>query len=125
MSELWFTKDHEWVRVDNGEGTVGVSDYAQKQLGDMVFIDLPAIGVTFAQGDTAAVAESVKAASEVYAPVSGVVEAINADLNNTPSMVNEDPYGQGWFFRMHLTSPSDLTSLMDETAYEAYINELG
>ncbi|CCG09043.1 glycine cleavage system protein GcvH [Pararhodospirillum photometricum] len=122
MSTLYFTEDHEWIRVDaDGEGTVGVTDHAQQQLGDIVFVELPAVGATLARNGEAAVVESVKAASEVYAPVSGVVTAVNVDLPEAPGTVNEDPMGEGWFFRVKLTDLSELDDLMDQDAYDAFV----
>jgi len=119
-----YTKDHEWIRVDGDTGTVGITDYAQEQLGDIVFIELPDIGKVLAQGDEAATVESVKAASEVYAPAGGEVIEANAALADNPALVNEQPVGEGWFFKLQLSSPGDLESLMDETGYAAYCKEL-
>ena len=121
MPTIKFTKDHEYVSVDGDIATVGITDYAQSQLGDVVFVELPASGKTLKQGDEAAVVESVKAASEVYAPVSGTVVEINAGLPDSPSDVNEDPLGKGWFVKIRLSNPAELDALMDEAAYQAHI----
>jgi len=121
MPTIKFTKDHEYVSVDGDIATVGITDYAQSQLGDLVFVELPASGKTLKQGDEAAVVESVKAASEVYAPVSGTVVEINAGLPDSPSDVNEDPLGKGWFVKIKLSNPAELDALMDEAAYQAHI----
>jgi glycine cleavage system H protein len=121
MPVVRFSKDHEYVSVEGDVATVGITDYAQSQLGDVVFVELPATGKALKQGDEAAVVESVKAASEVYAPVSGTVIAVNEALPDSPSAVNEDPLGQGWFFRVKLSDPAELETLMDEAAYKALI----
>ncbi|MEH3158753.1 MAG: glycine cleavage system protein GcvH [Sphingomonas taxi] len=120
----YFTEDHEWVDVDGDIGTVGISEYAQGQLGDIVFVDVPEDGKQLAKGDEAAVVESVKAASDVYAPVSGNVIEGNGALVDDPSLVNSDAEGEGWFFKITLSDPSELESLMDETAYEAFVAKL-
>ncbi|MCM8729426.1 glycine cleavage system protein GcvH [Hephaestia sp. GCM10023244] len=120
----YFTEDHEWVDVDGDTGTVGITDYAQGQLGDIVFVDVPDEGRTFAKGDDAAVVESVKAASDIYAPVSGSVIEGNAALGDTPGLVNEDAEGEGWMFRLTLSDPDELKALMDESAYEAFVAKL-
>ena len=120
----YFTEDHEWVDVDGDIGTVGITDYAQGQLGDIVFVDVPADGRRLAKGDEAAVVESVKAASDVYAPASGNVIEGNAALADQPDLVNSDPEGEGWFFRLTLSNASELEALMDETAYEAFVAKL-
>ena len=119
-----FTKDHEWIRVDGDIGTVGITDYAQEQLGDIVFVELPEIGKQLAAGDEAATVESVKAASEVYAPAGGTVTAANEALTENPALVNESPEAEGWFFQLRLSSAGDLDSLMDDAAYKAYCQEL-
>ena len=116
-----YTKDHEYILVEGDTGTVGISDYAQGQLGDVVFVELPAIGKTLSQGDDAAVVESVKAASEVFAPVSGVVTAVNPELEANPALVNEDPAGKGWFMRLKLSNPAELDELMTEEAYADFV----
>ena len=120
----YFTEDHEWIELDGEIGTVGITDYAQGQLGDIVFVDVPEEGKELTKGDEAAVVESVKAASDVYTPVSGTVIEGNAALAETPALVNEDPEGDGWFFKLTLTDTSELDGLMDEGAYEAFVAKL-
>ena len=120
----YFTQDHEWVDVDGDIGTVGISEYAQSQLGDVVFIDVPEAGKTLSKGDEAAVVESVKAASDVYSPVSGTVTEGNAALTDDSSLVNSDAEAAGWFFKLTLSDPSELDSLMDEAAYAAFVEGL-
>lgn len=120
----YFTQDHEWIDVDGETGTVGISDYAQSQLGDIVFVEVPEEGKSLSKGDDAAVVESVKAASDVYAPVSGTVIEGNAALADDSSLVNSDPEGEGWFFKITLTDASELDQLMDETAYAAFVEKL-
>jgi glycine cleavage system H protein len=120
----YFTRDHEWVRIDGDAAYVGITDYAQSQLGDVVYVELPAVGKTFAKGDEAAVVESVKAASDVYAPVSGVVVAVNDALEKSPAMINDAAEGDGWFLKLTLTEPSELDGLMDEAAYRAFVETL-
>jgi glycine cleavage system H protein len=120
----YYTEDHEWIDVDGDIGTVGISEYAQSQLGDVVFVDVPADGRELTKGDEAATVESVKAASDVYAPASGTVLEGNAALTDTPELVNSDAEGDGWFFRITLTDPSELDELMDESAYEAFVAKL-
>lgn len=120
----YFTEDHEWIDVDGETGTVGISEYAQGQLGDIVFVDVPEEGKQLAKGDEAAVVESVKAASDVYSPVSGHVIEGNTALGDDPSLVNSYPEGEGWFFKITLSDTSELEELMDETAYEAFVAKL-
>ncbi|MBB3347094.1 glycine cleavage system protein GcvH [Sphingomonas citri] len=120
----YFTEDHEWIEVEGQTGTVGISDYAQGQLGDIVFVEAPDSGRSLSKGDEAAVVESVKAASDVYAPVSGTVTEGNPALADEPSLVNSDPEGEGWFFKLTLSDPSELEALMDETAYAAFVAKL-
>jgi glycine cleavage system H protein len=120
----YFTEDHEWVDVDGDTGTVGISDYAQGQLGDIVFVDVPEEGKELSKGDDAAVVESVKAASDVYSPVSGTIIETNSDLADTPGLVNEDAGGDGWFFKLTLSDTSELDGLMDEVAYDAFCAKL-
>jgi glycine cleavage system H protein len=120
----YFTEDHEWVDVDGDTGTVGITDYAQGQLGDIVFVDLPEEGKELSKGDDAAVVESVKAASDVYSPVSGTIIETNSDLADTPGLVNEDAGGDGWFFKLTLSDTSELDGLMDEVAYDAFCAKL-
>ena len=125
MSGLKYSKDHEWVRVDGDVGTVGISDYAQEQLGDVVYVELPEVGTTVAQNEEAAVVESVKAASEVYAPVSGEVVEVNQALEDAPALVNGDATGEGWFLKLRLSAPGELDGLMDAAAYTEYVAGLG
>lgn len=120
----YYSKDHEWVRVEGDAATVGVTDYAQGQLGDVVFVELPPVGTALRQGKDAAVVESVKAASDVYAPISGVVTEVNAALEADPSLVNSAPDSEGWFFRMTVGDSGELGGLMDEDAYAAFRAEL-
>jgi glycine cleavage system H protein len=120
----YFTEDHEWIQVDGQTGTIGISNYAQGQLGDIVFVDVPEQGKSLAKGDEAAVVESVKAASDVYSPVSGAVTEGNPALTDEPGLVNTDPEGEGWFFKLTLSDPSELDALMDEAAYEAFVAKL-
>ena len=125
MSGLKYSKDHEWVRVEGDVGTVGISDYAQEQLGDVVYVELPEVGRTVAQNEEAAVVESVKAASEVYAPVSGEVVEVNQALEDDPALVNGDATGEGWFLKLRLSAPGELDGLMDDAAYAEYVAGLG
>ena len=125
MSGLKYSKDHEWVRVEGDVGTVGISDYAQEQLGDVVYVELPEVGRTVAQNEEAAVVESVKAASEVYAPVSGQIVEVNQALEDDPALVNGDPTGEGWFLKLRLSAPGELDGLMDDAAYAEYVTGLG
>ena len=122
MLPVRFTREHEWIRVEDGIGVVGITDYAQEQLGDVVFVELPAIGMAIEKGAQAAVVESVKAASEVYAPVSGEVVAVNEDLGEEPGRVNSDAMGAGWFFKLRLANPSEVDALLDEAAYKALLD---
>ena len=124
MSETRYTKDHEWIRRDGDSAVVGISTYAQEQLGDVVYVELPAIGKTFAKGAEAAVVEAVKAASEVYAPVSGEVVAINDALEDAPATVNEDAEGKGWFLKLKLADPSELDGLMTAQQYKDFLATL-
>ena len=121
---LYFTKDHEWVRVDGNTATVGISDHAQAALGDIVFAEVPDAGRTLAKGDEAAVVESVKAASDVYAPVGGTVTEANAALGDDPALVNRDAEGEGWFFKLALSDPAEVDGLMDEAAYHEWCQTL-
>ncbi len=123
MSRL-YTQDHEWIDVAGGEATVGITDYAQGQLGDVVFVDLPDAGRAVTKGGEAAVVESVKAASDVYAPVSGTVTESNPALADDPSLVNSAPEGEGWFFKLTLSDASELDGLMDKAAYDAFVASL-
>ncbi len=119
-----FTKDHEWVRVEGDVGTVGITDYAQSQLGDIVYVELPEAGKKLAKSGEAAVVESVKAASEVYAPVSGEVTEVNGALEATPGAVNEDAQGKGWFFKLRLENAAELEDLMTEDQYNEFVASL-
>jgi glycine cleavage system H protein len=121
MADTRYTKDHEWVRVDGDIAVVGITDYAQEQLGDVVYVELPEVGRTVAQGKEAAVVESAKAASEVYAPLSGEVVAVNDEIVGDPAKVNADAMGEGWFLKLRVADPKELDSLMDEAAYQAFV----
>ncbi len=121
MSNVLFTEDHEWISVDGDVATVGITDHAQEQLGDVVFVDLPDVGKQVAKGDEAAVVESVKAASEIYAPLSGEIVEVNGDLAGEPSKVNEDAEGAAWFVKIKLSDNSELDGLMDDAAYKAFV----
>jgi len=121
---LYFTKEHEWIRVDGDVATVGISNHAQEALGDIVFAEVPDAGKTLSKGDDAAVVESVKAASDVYAPVGGEVVEGNAALVDDPSLINRDPEGEGWFFKLKLSDTSELDGLMDEAAYRDWVATL-
>ena len=125
MAEIRYTKDHEDIRLDGDVATVGITDYAQGQLGDVVFVDLPAIGKKVTKGGEAAVVESVKAASEVYAPVAGEIVAVNEALTDAPATVNEDATGKGWFVKIRVADTGELADLMDQAAYESYVASLG
>lgn len=120
----YFTKDHEWIAVEGDEATVGITDYAQSQLGDITFVELPCAGSEVGKGDSASVVDSVKAASDVYAPVSGTVTVANAALEEQPELVNSDPEGEGWLWKMTLSEAAELDGLMDEASYQAYVAEL-
>lgn len=120
----YFTQDHEWIEVDGDAGTVGITDYAQGQLGDITFVELPEAGATLAKGDAPCVVDSVKAASDVYAPVSGTVTEANGALADEPELVNTDPEAGGWLFRLSLSDAGELSGLMDRAAYDAYVAEL-
>lgn len=120
----YFTKDHEWIAVEGNEATVGITDYAQSQLGDITFVEVPATGIAVGKGDSASVVDSVKAASDVYAPVSGTVTVANNALEEQPELVNTDPEGEGWLWKMTLSDSSELDALMDEAGYQAFVAEL-
>ncbi len=125
MSDVRYTEDHEWIRSEEGGvATVGITDYAQEQLGDLVFVELPDVDKEIAQGEEAAVLESVKAAGEVKAPASGTVIEVNEALGDDPSTINSDPQGEGWFLRLKLSDPGELDSLMNEEAYKAFLADL-
>ena len=125
MPVVRFTQEHEWIRVEDGIGVVGITDYAQQQLGDVVFVELPAVGTKLGKGEQAAVVESVKAASEVYAPVSGEIVAINDALADEPGQVNAGPMDEGWFLKIRLSDEHELTELLDEAAYAELVRSLG
>ena len=123
MSQIYYTEEHEWLKVDDNIGTVGITSYASEQLGDIVFVELPEIGKNAEKGKDIAVVESVKAASEVYSPVSGIIVKTNEDLNSSPEIVNEDPLGRGWFFQIEISNQEELSNLMTEEEYLKHIGE--
>ena len=123
MAEIYFTKDHEWIKVEDNIGVVGITAYASEQLGDIVFVELPEEGITAEIGKDIAVVESVKAASEIYSPVSGTVIKSNEDLNSTPEIVNEDPVGKGWFYEIEISNNDELSGLMSEEEYQKHIGD--
>jgi glycine cleavage system H protein len=124
MSEVRYSKDHEWVKVDGDTATVGITHYAQEQLGDVVFVELPEVGKKVEQGKELATVESVKAASEVYAPISGEVVEVNSALTDAPATVNEEAQGKGWFAKLKIADKSQFTALMDEAAYNKFVEGL-
>ena len=124
MTETRFTKDHEYVRLEGDVAIVGISDHAQEALGDVVFVELPALGAKLAKGDSAAVVESVKAASDVFAPVSGEVVEVNKDVDAQPGLINEDATGRGWIFKIRLADAGELASLLSEADYAAFLKTL-
>ena len=124
MAETRYSKDHEYIRIEGDVGTVGISDYAQSQLGDVVFVELPSVGKALSKGGEAAVVESVKAASEVYAPVSGEVVEVNGELEAAPGTVNEDPAGKGWCLKIKIKDAGQLDALMNEAEYQDYVKSL-
>jgi glycine cleavage system H protein len=124
MSNMKFTRDHEWLRVEGDTAVIGITDYAQTQLGDVVYVELPELGRRVEKGKEAAVVESVKAASEVYAPVSGEVIAVNDALAGEPGQINSDPLGKGWFFKLRIADAKELGDLLDEAAYTAFVGDL-
>ncbi len=119
-----YSKEHEWISVEGDIGTVGITDYAQKALGDVVFVELPEVGASFAANDECAVVESVKAASEIYAPVSGDITEVNSVLEDAPETVNTSPTNDGWFFKIKLSDPTELDGRLDKDAYEAFVKDL-
>lgn len=121
MADTLYTKDHEYIRIEGDIGVVGITDYAQQQLGDIVFVELPEVGRRLGQGDEAAVVESVKAASEIYAPVAGEVVEINGAIADEPAVVNDDPAGRGWFLKLRISNAAERDGLMDEAAYDAFV----
>ncbi|MCJ7524108.1 MAG: glycine cleavage system protein GcvH [Candidatus Aminicenantes bacterium] len=118
---LFFSKDHEWLRVEGDMAVVGITDYAQHELGDVVFVDLPAVGKELKKGDSGANIESVKAVSDVYAPVSGKIVEVNQNLSNAPVLINQEPFAAGWIFKISMTQASELQELMDEKKYDEYL----
>jgi len=124
MAKTFFSDDHEYIKLEGNIGTVGISDYAQNALGDVVYVELPKVGAKVAAGDQAGVVESVKSASEIYAPVSGEVVEVNNELASEPGQVNQDPLGKGWFYKVKISNDTELQKLKDETAYNAYIQGL-
>ena len=124
MNTVRYTKDHEYARIDGDVAVVGISDYAQQQLGDVVFVELPDVGKSVIRGKEAAVVESVKAASEVFAPLSGEVLEVNSELEGAPGLVNEDAEGKGWFIKLKITNPAELDDLMNEHAYKSFLDTL-
>jgi len=124
MTDLRYSKDHEWVRIEGDVAVIGISDYAQDQLGDVVFVELPEPGKAVARGDEAAVVESVKAASEVFSPVTGEVVEVNEPLGEDPGLVNRAPTSEGWFLKVRMSDPSEVGLLMDEAAYQAFLETL-
>ncbi|MHA6317000.1 glycine cleavage system protein GcvH [Altererythrobacter sp. CAU 1778] len=120
----YYTKDHEWIDVEGDIGTVGITDYAQSQLGDITFVELPGKGDDLTKGDAPCVVDSVKAASDVYTPVSGTVTEVNGDLEERPELINEDADGDGWLFKLQLSEPAELDTLMDEGKYQTYVDGL-
>jgi glycine cleavage system H protein len=122
-SDYRYTKEHEWLKVTDGTGTIGITDYAQHELGDVVFVELPAAGTKVTAGQVFGTVESVKAVSEIFAPVSGEVTQANTALTNAPEAVNTDPHGAGWLIKVKLANPGELSGLMDAAAYEAFVSE--
>jgi glycine cleavage system H protein len=118
-----YTKDHEWIKVSGDTGTIGITDYAQHELGDVVFVEMPAVGTKVSAGKVFGTVESVKAVSEIFAPVSGEVTETNPTLSNTPETLNSDPHGTGWLIKIKLANPSEVSGLMDAAAYQAFISE--
>jgi glycine cleavage system H protein len=125
MAEAFYSKEHQWVRLDGVEARVGVTDYAQQTLGDVVYVELPALGLSLAKGEQAAVVESVKTASEVYSPIAGTVSAVNKALNAEPDLVNKDAEGEGWFFSLKVEGTADYEGLMTAAAYAESVKGLG
>lgn len=121
MKNFKFTEKHEWVKVDGDVAAVGISDYAQKELGDVVYVELPAVGDTVEKGDACSNIESVKAVSDIYSPVGGEIVEINEDLEDAPETINKDPYGDGWIFKVKMDDPGQLADLMDAAAYDEYL----
>ena len=124
MAEMRFTKDHEWVRMDGDAATVGITDHAQNALGDVVFVELPEVGRVVAEGEACAVVESVKAASDVYAPIAGKIVEVNSAITDNPGLINSEPTGEGWFFKIEPADAGAVAALLDESAYAAYVETL-
>jgi glycine cleavage system H protein len=122
-SDFRYSKDHEWVKIEGSSGTLGITDYAQSELGDVVFVELPKVGAQLKAGQTIGTIESVKAVSEVYSPVSGEVTAVNEALANSPEKINQEPHAAGWLIKLKLANPGEASALMDSTAYTAYVAE--
>jgi glycine cleavage system H protein len=120
-----YTKDHEWISVEGGIGTIGLTNYAQEQLGDIVSVEFPKIGVEFSSGDSMALIDSMKTTSDLYAPVSGEITEVNSDLEDKPELMNEDPYGEGWILRLKIKDPSELEGLLNMNSYETFVKEEG
>lgn len=120
---LKYTKDHEWILIDGATGTVGITDHAQGELGDVVFVELPAVGRTLKQGESFGTIEAVKAVSDLYAPVSGSITEVNGELNGTPELVNKEPYGKGWMVKIKIANPDELKGLLDAAGYQALIGK--
>jgi glycine cleavage system H protein len=125
MASVKYTEEHEWVRLDGDVATIGITDYAQQQLGDVVFVEVPQVGRKVEKGESVAVVESVKAASDIFAPISGEVVEANAALADSPGDVNAEPTGKGWFFKLRIADKAQLDGLMDEAAYDAFVKNLG
>jgi len=121
LENLLFTKEHEWVRIEGDSAVVGITDYAQHELGDVVYVELPALGKEFKKSDPVANIESVKAVSDVFAPLSGTITAVNAKLSNNPELINQEPYGEGWLLKMKLKQMAELKELLDQKKYEEYL----
>ncbi len=121
---IYFTEDHEWIAVEGSTGIVGITDHAQEELGDITFVELPEVGSDYGKGDSVSVVDSVKAASDVYTPVSGTVTEVNTDLEEQPELVNNDAEGEGWLFKVTLSDKSELEGLMDEDAYKTFLESL-
>lgn len=121
--ELFYSKDHEWLKVDGNRGTIGITDYAQDELGDVVYVELPKVGDEFKAGDNFGTVESVKSVSDLYIPVSGKVVEINEELDGAPELVNQDPYGKGWMIVVEMTDPDETSDLMNASEYEAFVKE--
>ncbi len=121
--QLSYTKEHEWIRIEGETGIIGITEYAQGELGDIVFVELPKVGATIRQGETFGTIEAVKAVSDLYAPVSGEVTAVNTDLDKTPETVNKDPYGGGWMVKVRLSNPAEVKSLLDAKGYRSLIGK--